>query len=57
MKKKNKVTKGEKMLYVGGVLCFVGMVVLKIFFGASVGKYKMNIEKKSYEISSEEKKS
>jgi len=56
MKKKNKVTKGEKMLYVGGVLCFVGMVVLKIFFGASVGNYKMNIEKIRYEISSEEKK-
>lgn len=54
--KKNRITKGEKLLYFCGLLCFGGMIVLKIFFGAGIGNYKMNNEKIRYEITAEEKK-
>lgn len=50
-----KVTKGEKLLYVSGILCFTFAVVIKIFMGASIGNFKMNNEKLNYEISSEKK--
>jgi len=54
-RRKNKVSKKEKLLYLCGFLCLVGMVALKVFFGASIGNYKMNIEKIRYEIVDEEK--
>lgn len=53
--RKKGVTKGESILYFLGVLCFVLAMVIKIFFGASIGNYKMNNEKIRYEISTEEK--
>lgn len=56
MRRKGKVTKGEKMLYAMGTLSFMFVVVLKIFLGAGVGNYKMSIEKIKYEINTENKK-
>ena len=56
MKKKKKgLTKGEKLLYFSGVLCFTLAIVIKIFFGASIGNYKMSNEKIKYNIQTEEK--
>ena len=54
-RKKKGLTKGEKLLYFGGVLCFTLAIVIKIFFGASIGNYKMSNEKIRYEIATEEK--
>ena len=54
-KNKRRLTKGERTLYFFGVVCFVGMVVLRIFFSAGIGNYKMNIEKIRFEINKEEK--
>ena len=54
-RKKKGLTKGEKLLYFSGVLCFALAIVIKIFFGASIGNYKMSNEKIRYEISTEEK--
>ena len=56
MKRKGRITKGEKMLYITGLLSFMFVVVLKVFLGAGVGNYKMSIEKIRYEISAESKK-
>ena len=56
MKKKKKgLTKGEKLLYFSGVMCFTLAIVIKIFFGASIGNYKMSNEKIKYNIQTEEK--
>lgn len=56
MKKKRKgLTKGEKLLYFSGVMCFTLAIVIKIFFGASIGNYKMSNEKIKYNIQTEEK--
>ena len=54
-RKKKGLTKGEKLLYFSGVLCFALAIVIKIFFGASIGNYKMSNEKIRYQISTEEK--
>lgn len=54
-KKKKGLTKGEKLLYFSGVLCFTLAIVIKIFMGASIGNYKMSNEKIRYQISTEEK--
>lgn len=54
-KKKKGLTKGEKLLYFSGVLCFALAIVIKIFMGASIGNYKMSNEKIRYQISTEEK--
>ena len=54
-KRKKGLSKGEKLLYFSGVLCFTLAIVIKIFFGASIGNYKMSNEKIRYEISSEQK--
>ena len=55
MKKKKKgLTKGEKLLYFSGVMCFTLAIVIKIFFGASIGNYKMSNEKIKYNIQTEE---
>lgn len=55
MKKKKGLTKGEKLLYVGGIFCFTFAIVIKIFFGASIGNFKMSNEKLRYKISDEQK--
>lgn len=54
-RKKKGLTKGEKLLYFSGIMCFTLAIVIKIFFGASIGNYKMSNEKIRYEISTEEK--
>jgi len=45
-----KLTKGEKLLYFSGVFCMISVVLLKIFFGVSVGNYKMSNEALRNEI-------
>ena len=54
-KKNKKINKKEKLLYFSGVLCFALALIIKIFFGASIGNYKMNNEKIRYEIAGEQK--
>lgn len=53
--KKNRISKGEKLLYIAGTFCLVATIVVKIFFGASVGNYQMSNEKIRYQISIEQK--
>lgn len=55
-KKKNKVTKGEVLLYTSAVFSFILMLGLKIFCGASIGEMKMSIEETKYKIDTQEKK-
>ena len=43
-KKKNTITKGEKLLYATAIFSFVMILSLKIFCGASIGEMKMGIE-------------
>ncbi len=50
-----KITKGEKLLYVCGTICFVCVVVIKIFFGAGIGNFKMSNEQLKAQISAERK--
>lgn len=54
-KNKNKVTKGEKLLYTLAIFSFVMILGLKIFCGASIGEMKMGIEETKYKIDSQEK--
>lgn len=54
-KNKNKITKGEKFLYISAFLSFIMMLGLKIFCGAMVGEMKMSIEETKYKIDSQEK--
>ena len=54
-RKKKGLTKGEKLLYFSGVLCFTLAIVIKIFFGASIGNYKISNEKIRYEIEKKKK--
>lgn len=56
MKKTKKgLSKGEKLLYLSGISCFLLASIIKIFFGASIGNYKMSNEKLRYEINNETK--
>ncbi len=54
--RKMRITKGERLLYVGAAffLCFT--LVMKIFCGAGVGRLSMNIEQLKYDINTQEKK-
>ncbi len=53
--KKNKVRKGEVLLYSLGAMCFICTLLIKVFLGASIGNQQMMIEKLKYDISEEEK--
>ena len=53
--KRFRITKGERLLYVGGFMAFLMAVVLQIFCGASIGNLKMNVEKLNYEIVNQNK--
>lgn len=55
-KKKLKITKGEKLLYVGAVFAFFGTLLIQVFCGASIGHLNMNVEMLKYNIDSQEKK-
>ena len=55
-KKKQKITKGEILLYSLAVLSFVMLLSLKIFCGASIGEMKMSIEETKFKIDEWQKK-
>ncbi|MDD3392576.1 MAG: hypothetical protein PHE54_03470 [Bacilli bacterium] len=54
-KKKMKLSKGEKFLYMTAVMSFVFTMILKIFCGANVGNLNITVEKLKYEITNQEK--
>lgn len=51
-----RLTRGEKMLYTLGVVCFLLTIVIKVFSSASISNLKMDIEKVSYKIENQQKK-
>lgn len=51
-----RLTRGEKMLYTLGVVCFLLTIVIRVFSSASISNLKMDIEKVSYKIESQQKK-
>ena len=55
-KKRQKITKGEILLYTMALLSFIMMMSLKIFCGASIGEMKMNIEEIKFNIDNQQKK-
>lgn len=55
-KKKQKITKGEILLYSLALLSFITMLSLKIFCGASIGEMKMSIEETKFKIDEWQKK-
>lgn len=55
-KKIVRLTRGERMLYSLGLLCFAFTIVTKVFFSASIGNIKMDMEKISYKIDNQKKK-
>ena len=55
-KKRQKITKGEILLYTMALLSFIMMMSLKIFCGASMGEMKMNIEEIKFNIDNQQKK-
>ena len=54
--RKMRMTRGEKILYIGATLAFCLTFVIKIFCGASIGNLKMSVEEMHYNITSQEKK-
>ena len=59
MKKKKvrklRITKGERLLYVGAILCLCLTMVLKIFCTAGVSHLSMEVEKLRSSINQQEK--
>lgn len=55
-KRKLSITKGEKLLYSLGLICFLSSFVVSIFCGTNVGNLKMNVEKLEVTITDQEKK-
>ena len=53
--RKKGLTRGEKILYTGAVLCICFTFVLKIFCGAGIGHLSMNVEQLKYDIDVQEK--
>ena len=53
--RKKGLTKGEKLLYTGALLCICFTFVLKIFCGAGIGHLSMSVEKLKYDINVQEK--
>ncbi len=54
--RKARITKGERLLYVSGVMALVATLVVKVFCGANVGNLSMNVEKLKYHIDTQNKK-
>jgi len=50
-----KITKGEKLLYFAGITCIALVVVIKVFFGAGIGNFKMGNEQLKTQINTEKK--
>lgn len=55
-KRKMKLLRIEKVLYLSAVLCMGGLVLLRIFFGANIGNLKLEVEKLNLELSEQTKK-
>lgn len=53
--RKKGLTRGEKILYTGAVLCICFTFVLKIFCGAGIGHLSMSVEQLKYDIDVQEK--
>ena len=51
-----RLTKGERLLYTLGLLCFVLSIIVRVFASASIGNLQMDIEKVSYRIDNQTKK-
>lgn len=59
MRKKQRrmrITKGERLLYVGACLFLVLTFVVKVFCGAGIGSLSMNVERLRYKIENQNKK-
>lgn len=56
VKRRKRITKGERILYASGIFCFVCMLVLKVFCGAGISGLGMNVEVIKSDISVQEKK-
>jgi len=54
--RKVKMTKGETLLYTTAFICFLGMVISKVFLGAGITNLSMSVEQMKYDIESQEKK-
>jgi len=54
--RKMRITKGERLLYVGAFISVMLTLVLKIFCGANMGNLSMNVERLKYDIDSQIKK-
>ncbi|MDD3186893.1 MAG: hypothetical protein PHD02_00240 [Bacilli bacterium] len=55
-KRKLKLLKIEKLLYATAGLCMIGIVLLRVFFGANIGNLKLEIEKLNLELTNQNKK-
>ncbi len=55
-KRRVRITKGERLLYVAASFCLVMTLVLKVFGGASISHLSMSVEKMKYDINSQQKK-
>ena len=51
-----RITKGEKLIYTGGLLSLILILVMQVFCGACIGELNVNVEKIKYDISVQEKK-
>lgn len=61
MKKNNatvniRLTKGDKVLFLGGILAVCIIILIEVFCGATTGNLSLTLEKLKYEIDSQEKK-
>lgn len=54
--RKLKITKGEKLLYVGAFFALIFTFALQVFCGANIGNLNMTVEKLRYDIETQEKK-
>jgi len=56
MRKRKKLSKGERILYFMGFLSVVLVLVVKIFIGAGIGHYSISVEILNKRIANQEKK-
>lgn len=54
--KKDKITRGERLLYAVIIFTFVFSIGIKIFCGASISETKLSIEEIKFNIDKQEKK-
>lgn len=50
-----KITKGERLVYVTGVVTCILTIIVQIFLGASISNLDLSVEKTKKEISTQEK--